>query len=284
MGVEAARTALRRAPAAALGALWFATASPAYLDKTNATALHAALRLPGDVPALDFGGALRSGVGALLSALHSTTTTLVVMADQRDGLPGGADESAGGDAAAALVVGGDSPGAPIVARYLGGASATDEILDRWRAPGERRSKAWEERFGETRYLALGLDAWCARPQGGGHRGGRRGPPGGHGHAHPGRQGPGVEARRARRCGGRRPLRLGGPVGHGPSRAGADLGARDRRAATRPSPWCIWPTVPTPSSSAPPRPWRARLRPAPWRPRSTTALPSPTGSSCRGGAW
>jgi uncharacterized OB-fold protein len=42
---------------------------------------------------------------------------------------------------------------------LGGASATDEILDRWRAPGERRSKVWEERFGETRYLALGLDAW-----------------------------------------------------------------------------------------------------------------------------
>jgi 3-hydroxy-3-methylglutaryl CoA synthase/uncharacterized OB-fold protein len=160
MGVEAARTALRGAPTAAVEALWFATASPAYLDKTNATAVHAALRLGGDVAAFDFGGALRSGVGALLSALNGTTTTLVVMADQRDGLPGGADESAGGDAAAALVVGDDSPGAPVVASFLGGASATDEILDRWRAPGERRSKAWEERFGETRYLALGLDAWA----------------------------------------------------------------------------------------------------------------------------
>ena len=40
-GVEAARVALRGAPAAALGAVWFATASPAYLDKTHATALHA---------------------------------------------------------------------------------------------------------------------------------------------------------------------------------------------------------------------------------------------------
>jgi hydroxymethylglutaryl-CoA synthase len=159
MGVEAARLALRGAPAVAVGAVWFSTAAPAYLDKTNATALHAALRLPGDVPALDFGGALRSGVGALLAALTGTTTTLVVMADQRDGLPGGADESAGGDAAAAVVVGDDSPGAPVVARYLGGASATDEFLDRWRAPGEIRSKAWEERFGETRYLALGRDAW-----------------------------------------------------------------------------------------------------------------------------
>ncbi len=160
MGVEAARNALRAAPAAALGALWFATASPAYLDKTNATTVHAALRLPGDVPALDFGGALRSGMGALSTALAgTTTTTLVVMADQRDGLPGGADESAGGDGAAALIVGPDGPGAPVIAQYLGGASATDEFLDRWRAPGERRSKAWEERFGETRYVPLGLDVW-----------------------------------------------------------------------------------------------------------------------------
>jgi len=160
MGVEAARGALRAAPAAAVGALWFATASPAYLDKTNATALHAALRLSPEVPAFDFGGALRSGVGALVSSLAGTGTTLLIMADQRDGLPGGADESAGGDAAAAVVVGGDSPGAPVVAQYLGGASATDEFLDRWRAPGERRSRAWEERFGETRYLPLGLDAWA----------------------------------------------------------------------------------------------------------------------------
>ena len=59
MGVEAARIALRSAPAAAPGAVWFATATPAYLDKTNATAVHAALRLPSDVAALDFGGAIR---------------------------------------------------------------------------------------------------------------------------------------------------------------------------------------------------------------------------------
>ena len=45
MGVEAARLALRPVPAAAPGAIWFATASPAYLDKTNATVLHASLAL-----------------------------------------------------------------------------------------------------------------------------------------------------------------------------------------------------------------------------------------------
>ncbi len=49
LGVEAARLALRSAPGQVPDALWFATSQPAYLDKTNATAVAAALRLPGDV-------------------------------------------------------------------------------------------------------------------------------------------------------------------------------------------------------------------------------------------
>ncbi len=162
MGVEAARLALRAAPAAAPESLWFATATPAYLDKTNASAIHAALRQPAEVPAYDFGGALRSGAGALRSALGApgSGTTLVVLSDLRDGLPTSADEAAGGDAAAAFVIADDAPGTPVVAEYLGGASVTDEFLDRWRTPGERRSKTWEERFGETRYVPLGEQAWA----------------------------------------------------------------------------------------------------------------------------
>jgi hydroxymethylglutaryl-CoA synthase len=161
MGVEAARLALRSAPAAAPAALWFATATPAYLDKTNASAIHAALRQPTEVPAYDFGGAVRSGAGALRTALgaNGAGTSLVVLADLRDGLPTSADEAAGGDAAAAFVIADDAPGTPVIAEYLGGASVTDEFLDRWRAPGERRSRTWEERFGETRYVPLGQQAW-----------------------------------------------------------------------------------------------------------------------------
>src|ERR1700733_4145504 len=74
LGVEAARLATKGAPTAAVDALWFATSSPAYLDKTNATAVAAALRLPSDVPAYDFGGALRSGIGCLLTALRGGGT------------------------------------------------------------------------------------------------------------------------------------------------------------------------------------------------------------------
>jgi uncharacterized OB-fold protein len=57
-----------------------------------------------------------------------------------------------------LLVGTDEAG-PLLAEYLGGASATEEFLDRWRTPGDVRSKQWEERFGETKYVALGEQAW-----------------------------------------------------------------------------------------------------------------------------
>jgi 3-hydroxy-3-methylglutaryl CoA synthase len=159
MGFEAARIALRSAPAAAPpDALWFSTVTPAYVDKTNATTIHAALRLDDDVAAFDFGGSQRSASGALRTALAGSGTTLVIAADIRTGLPGSGDEASGGDAGSALLIG-DGDG--VIAEYIGGASATEEFVDRWRSPGAERSKLWEERFGETRYLPLGERAFQA---------------------------------------------------------------------------------------------------------------------------
>lgn len=154
MGVEAARIALRSVGASPY-ALWFATADPAYLDKTNANAVHAALRLDEKVPAVDMGGAIRSGVGALRAALESNGDVLVVASDIRTGLPTSADEANGGDGAAAVLVGNGD----VVAEYLGGGSATREFVDRWRVPGDRRSKVWEERFGEAVYVPLAVRAY-----------------------------------------------------------------------------------------------------------------------------
>jgi hydroxymethylglutaryl-CoA synthase len=159
LGVAAARRALSAAPAGARPAsLWFATVSPAYADKTNATAIHAALRLDPAAPAFDVNGAVRSAVGALRAGLAAGGPALVVAADLRTGLPGSADEARGGDGAAALLVGSEADG-PLAAEVMGGGSATEEFLDRWRAPGEARSRQWEERFGEQRYVALGARAW-----------------------------------------------------------------------------------------------------------------------------
>src|SRR5438445_801229 len=61
MGVEAARVALAAAPEGVeVGQLLFASSNPAYLDKTNATAIHAALGLDPSVGAYDMGGSVRS--------------------------------------------------------------------------------------------------------------------------------------------------------------------------------------------------------------------------------
>ena len=161
LGVEAARRALRVTAATRPRALWFATVAPAYVDKTNATAIHAALRLDPEAIAADFGCAVRSGVAALRIALGSVGSegpALVVAADIRTGLPGSADEANGGDGASALLIGTDADG-PVLAEYIGGASATAEFLDRWRTPGSSRSRQWEEKFGEARYVPLGEQAW-----------------------------------------------------------------------------------------------------------------------------
>ena len=156
LGVEAARVALRVAPAGSSpDSVWFATTEPAYADKTNANAIHAALALPSSVIALDTVGSTRSGWGAALAA--GRTNGLAILADIRTGLPGGGDESNGGDAAVALLFGADG----VLAEVLSHASATAEFTDRWRVPGAPASKQWEERFGEFAYLPLAAEAITA---------------------------------------------------------------------------------------------------------------------------
>jgi 3-hydroxy-3-methylglutaryl CoA synthase/uncharacterized OB-fold protein len=157
MAVAASRVALRGAPDVEPGSLWFATTMPPYADKTNATAVHAALRLRRSAAAFDAGSSVRSALGALRAAFHEADPALVVAADLRGGLPGSADEAAGGDAAAALLVGEDDTAAELIA--WGSTSA--EFVDRWRAPGAGYSKTWEPRFGEARYTELGIEAWTA---------------------------------------------------------------------------------------------------------------------------
>ncbi len=146
MAVAAAAVALRghRAPPA----VYFATSSPAYADKTNATAIHAALGLPPEVFAADLGGAGRSGFAAIRAA--GAGGGLAVCADVRVGRPGSADEKLGGDGAAALVFG----DGPVIAQVLATTALTDEFLDRWRVPTEITGRQWEERFGFQRYSAL----------------------------------------------------------------------------------------------------------------------------------
>src|SRR5262245_40570882 len=154
MAVEAGRLALRAAPGVTPRGLYFATAAPAYLDKTNATAIHAALGLGESAMAFDMAGSVRSGAGALRAGLDAGRPTLVALADLRTGLPAGGDERDMGDAAVALLCAAEGDGAAVLATPIAMASTTGEFLDRWRVPGEAFSRQWEERFGEHVYVPL----------------------------------------------------------------------------------------------------------------------------------
>jgi 3-hydroxy-3-methylglutaryl CoA synthase/uncharacterized OB-fold protein len=156
MAVEAARAALRSAPPGTLPqAVYVSTTSPPYLDKTNATAVHAALGLDPSAVAADLNGSVRSAVTALGLALDSSAgPVLVVASDVRTGLAGGADERDGGDGAIAFLVGPAESGLPVLAEPVAAASSTAEFRDRWRTPGDVASETWEERFGEHAYLPL----------------------------------------------------------------------------------------------------------------------------------
>jgi hydroxymethylglutaryl-CoA synthase len=158
MAVEACRAGSVHEGDVPLMALWFTTTDPAYVDKTNASAIHAALGIRRECPALDFGGGLRSGIGALDAALRATGDIVVVASDRRGGLPTSADEASGGDGAAAVRIGDDADG-PLLATFVGDASTTEEVLDRWRTPGDDRSRSWEERFAESVYVDLAVETF-----------------------------------------------------------------------------------------------------------------------------
>ena len=161
------------------------------------TSIHAALRLDPGALAVDVIGSVRSGVGALVLAAESPVPTLAVLSDVRTGLPGGADERDGGDAAAAFVFG--------------------RRTRRWRrsrrghrhrgvprpvAPARerRRPRVWEERFGEHAYLPLADAAFTDALKQAGHHSRRGRRAGGGGHPRPGGQG--LRCRRGRGPGSR----------------------------------------------------------------------------------
>jgi 3-hydroxy-3-methylglutaryl CoA synthase/uncharacterized OB-fold protein len=155
MAVEAGRAALRNV-VPAVETLWFSTVEPPYTDRTNATAVHAALDLPKSVTVADRNGSVRSGAVALADALQvaGRRTILTIASDIRTGLPGSGDETSGGDAACAFVTGPATADQPVLAELLASASVTDEVLDRWRVPGESASRVWEERFAKFAYEPL----------------------------------------------------------------------------------------------------------------------------------
>lgn len=144
LAVEAARDAVRGG--VTVDHILFATTSPPYAEKLNTATIQAALDLPESVLSAELGGSTRMGVAALMLGLDASAAgrrCLVCAGDLVIGAPGSSRESQGGDAGVAFVTGDDGDA---IARVVGRASSTLEILDVWRLPEERFAKQWEERF------------------------------------------------------------------------------------------------------------------------------------------
>lgn len=135
--VTMAVEALRSLDLPTRGHLLLATTSAPYDVKTAAGIVHEALGLDPAVPAVDLRGH-RSGVSALDLVLSAGAGA--VLADVRTTRSGAPDELAHGDAAAAFLPGTDA------AELLARTGRTIELLERWRLPGERHDRVWDERF------------------------------------------------------------------------------------------------------------------------------------------
>ncbi len=147
LGVEALLNATEWGGAQA-DALYFASTTSPYAEKSNAAVVAAAADLPEALFAADMGGSLRAGTSALRAALDaveagSASRAAVVAAEVRPARAGGPDELAFCDGAAALLLGkGDEVAAEVETVH----SWTEDFIDRWRLPGEGAVSAGDAKF------------------------------------------------------------------------------------------------------------------------------------------
>jgi len=156
MAVAAALNCLGDHSHPAIDAAYFASTTPPYKGKSNASVVAAATDLPESIFCMDFANSPRAGTNALKAALDavggsSNKRVLVAAADLRIPQPRSQFETAFGDGAAALLLG-DSD---VVAEVEDCCSVSQEMLDTWREDGDKYLRTWEDRFvAEEGYMKL----------------------------------------------------------------------------------------------------------------------------------
>ncbi|HEY3779159.1 MAG TPA: OB-fold domain-containing protein [Rhizomicrobium sp.] len=128
-------------------ALYFASTSAPFADRSNAGIAARALSLSEAISVMDVGGSQRSGLGALLAALDAAgsgraVAPLVLAGDRRRARAASPQELLFGDAAAAILVGKERP----LATLVGSQSVSIDFVDHFRAAREEFDYGWEERW------------------------------------------------------------------------------------------------------------------------------------------
>ena len=156
MAVEAALHALEPRESMPVDALYFASTTSPFSEKSSAAVIAAACDLPVH-RTLDLSGTLRAGTSSLSIAFDalragSIRRAVTVAADIRRPEPGTLLEAFSGDGAAAVLVG---SGSEVVAELVGESHLSDPTIDIWRRSEDRYLRSDDEAFtNQVGYFSL----------------------------------------------------------------------------------------------------------------------------------
>ncbi len=132
-------------------AIYFASTTAPYWQRSAASLIAAACDLPAEVATADFSGSLRAGTVALRAAYDavaagSSKQVIVVASEARTGGPESAEEMLFGDAAAAVALGTER----VIAELIACVSRSDDFLDQWRRDIDAYVQSFASKFSTTR--------------------------------------------------------------------------------------------------------------------------------------
>ncbi|WP_337998282.1 3-oxoacyl-[acyl-carrier-protein] synthase III C-terminal domain-containing protein [Oleispirillum naphthae] len=157
MAVEAAQRCLSGRSDDRVDALFFASTTAPYAEKSHASLIATACDLKDEISTADFAHTARAGSSALIAALHAvasgdTAQALVTAADCPLAYPKSDQEQLGGDASAAVLIAQED----LVAVHKATFSVNNEILDTWRNYGEIFGNTSEARFASDKGYHLAM--------------------------------------------------------------------------------------------------------------------------------
>ena len=147
MAVAASRDCLRGVNKNTVDALYLASTTLPFADRSNAGIVQGALNLKDDLQSQDFTSSLRSGTSALITALSAIQAgdrkqVLVTASDKRETKSAYFYEMWFGDGAASLLVGDRE----VIAEFKGSYSVSLDFIDHYRGTQNKFDYMWEERW------------------------------------------------------------------------------------------------------------------------------------------
>ena len=153
MAVAASRDCLKGVNKNTVDALYLASTTLPFADRSNAGIVQGALNLKDDLQSQDFTSSLRSGTTALITALSAVQSgdrkqVLVTASDKRETKSAYFYEMWFGDGAASLLVGDRE----VIAEFKGSYSVSLDFIDHYRGTQNKFDYMWEERWVRMRAI------------------------------------------------------------------------------------------------------------------------------------